>query len=99
MDGENKKQEKTLYVLTYISVNNSFDSELFSPYANPDIYDDYYKAIGHLTESFSDTLDRLKKDAFFNNKEQPKFEQKCDRAWIKYDGKYERWEIDRVPVK
>lgn len=97
MENDNKK--KSLYALVYTSISSNFDSELWAPYTQTRIFDDYHKAVGHLTVGFTETLERLKKDAYFNNKKQPEFEQKCDRSWIKYCGKYENWEIDEVTVQ
>jgi hypothetical protein len=95
-----EKETKPVYILTYLRVNpKNSDSDLWFPTTIVKVYDDYYKAIGHLTESFMDTLERYNKEAYYGDKEKPKFEQKCSNAIIRYDGVYESWDISEQEAK
>ena len=95
-----EKEIKPVYVLTYLHVNTkNSNSDLWFPTTIVKVYDDYYKALGHLTESFMDSIERYNKEAYYNSKEKPNSEQNTSKAIIRYDGVYESWEISEQEPK
>ena len=95
-----KEKKKNLYILKHIYITSiNFGTEYWNPSVYTSLYDDYYKAVGHLTEEFSQKLDLERRNARNNSKPEPVYTQEPKCACIRCGLGENNWSVDQWSIE